>query len=137
MAAGSPPDLVLLDVMMPGMSGWVGFILQKLSWAARLCAATEECACCHLFPEGLMAAGADCAALFPPRSLTYQPHCRCPPALCSYEVARFLRVQYPHMLLPIIMVSANRLEDHVVEGLQVGIFLRVLKSCTEFQLKHN
>ncbi|GAB4816203.1 hypothetical protein N2152v2_003249 [Parachlorella kessleri] len=56
-AGGKPPDLVLLDVMMPGMSG--------------------------------------------------------------YEVARHIRQDYPHLMLPIIMVSANKLEEHVVEGLQM------------------
>jgi CheY-like chemotaxis protein len=44
---------------------------------------------------------------------------RCPPG-CRYEVARHLRQDYPHLMLPIIMVSANKLEEHVVEGLQVG-----------------
>ena len=34
-------------------------------------------------------------------------------------MARHIRQDYPHLMLPIIMVSANKLEEHVVEGLQV------------------
>ena len=53
----------------------------------------------------------------PPRPAPPRPA----PPHRSYEVARFLRAQYPHLLLPIIMVSANKLEEHVVEGLQVCV----------------
>ena len=56
--AGRPPDMMLLDVMMPGLSG--------------------------------------------------------------YDVVREIRKEYPGLMLPVILVSANGHEDQVVEGLQAG-----------------
>ena len=41
------------------------------------------------------------------------------PAPCSYDVVRLVRERYPRLMLPVILVSANSREEHVVEGLQV------------------
>jgi CheY-like chemotaxis protein len=57
-AAGRPPDAVLCDVMMPGLSG--------------------------------------------------------------YDVVRRIRREYPGLPLPVLLVSANSREEHVVEGLEAG-----------------
>lgn len=46
------------------------------------------------------------------------PSLSCP--LCSYDVVRLVRERHPSLMLPVILVSANSREEHVVEGLQVG-----------------
>lgn len=41
----------------------------------------------------------------------------------SYDVVRLVRERHPTLMLPVILVSANSREEHVVEGLQVGHLL--------------
>ena len=48
------------------------------------------------------------------------PSLSCP--LCSYDVVRLVRERHPSLMLPVILVSANSREEHVVEGLQVGVW---------------
>lgn len=39
----------------------------------------------------------------------------------SYDVVRLVRERHPTLMLPVILVSANSREEHVVEGLQVNL----------------
>jgi DNA-binding response OmpR family regulator len=42
------------------------------------------------------------------------------PGLSGYDVVRLVRERHPTLMLPVILVSANSREEHVVEGLQAG-----------------
>ncbi|PSC67347.1 Non-motile and phage-resistance [Micractinium conductrix] len=42
------------------------------------------------------------------------------PGLSGYDVVRLVRERHPSLMLPVILVSANSREEHVVEGLQAG-----------------
>ncbi len=46
---------------------------------------------------------------------------RKPAFVCSYDVVRLVRERHPTLMLPVILVSANSREEHVVEGLQVNL----------------
>lgn len=49
----------------------------------------------------------------------------------SYDVVRIVRERHPALMLPVIMVSANSREEHIVEGLQVGAASGSRRQCGE------
>ena len=42
------------------------------------------------------------------------------PGMSGYDVVRAIREDYPRLMIPVILVSANGYEDQIVEGLAAG-----------------
>lgn len=56
------------------------------------------------------------------------------PGLNGYDVVRKIRDEYPTLMLPVILVSANGNEDQVVQGLQAGANDYIIKPLRQKEL---